>query len=282
MPIYEQAYNPWHGQLKVRPATWWVIAKTGVNLLWSKGIMILLFLSYIPFLVRAIQIFLITRFAENAAIMELAKSLEINPAFFFNFIDKQFFFLMLMLVFAGGGLISNDKRLKALNIYFSKPVSFWDYLIGKWCILAFFGFLITLLPSLILFLMRVALSQDLTFLSKYYWIPFSSLAFTLMTVSLLSLMILTLSAISKNGRSASVAFFAILMFTEILRKILSKLTGSGLISLQANLKQLGSVLFAQKQIFESSPWLSLVIILSLMALCLWIIMQKIKPTEVVA
>lgn len=282
MPIYEQAYRPWHGQLKARPLTWWVIAKTGVSLLWSKGIMILLFLSYIPFIVRAIQIFLITRFAENAAIMELAKSLQINPGFFFGFIEKQFFFLMLMLVFAGGGLIANDKRLKALNLYFSKPVSFWDYLIGKSCILGFFGALITLVPALLLFLMRLAFSQDMVFLSNYYWVPFSSLAYTFMTVSLLSLMILALSSLSINGRSASVAFFAILMFTEILRSILSKLAASGLMSVQANMKQLGSVLFGQKLVFETSPWLSLIIFILLFGICLWIIMQKIKPTEVVA
>ncbi len=282
MPIYEQVYRPWNGQLKARPMTWWIICKTGLALLWSKGIMLLLFAAYIPFIVRTVQIFLITRLADKPAIMQLAKSFEINPAFFYNFIDGQFFFLMLMMVFAGGGLIANDKRLKALQVYFSKPVTAWDYLFGKWSILGCLGMLMGLVPALLLFVIRIMLAQDMKFLNEYYWLVFPIIGYSLISVGILSALILTLSSMSKNGRSASIGFFAIVMFAEIFRQILSQINSISLISLQANIEQIGAVLFSQPLPQSVSPWLCGAVLIFVAAGCLWILIQKIKPTEVAA
>ncbi len=282
MPIYEQVYRPWNGQLKAKPMTWWVICKTGLELLWSKGIMLLLFASYIPFIVRAVQIFLITRLADKPAIMQLAKSFQINPAFFYKYLDGQFFFLMLMMVFAGGGLIANDKRLKALQVYFSKPVTAWDYLFGKWSILGCLGMLMGLVPALLLFIIRIMLAQDMKFLNDYYWLVFPIIGYSLISVGILSVLILALSSLSKNGRSASIAFFAIVMFAEIFRQILSRINSISLISLQANIKQMGAVLFSQPLPQSVSPWLCGAVLILVAGACLWILIQKIKPTEVVA
>lgn len=282
MPIYEQVYRPWNGQLKERPMTWWVICKTGLGLLWSKGIMLLLFASFIPFIVRAVQIFLITRLADKPAIMQLAKSFQVNPGFFYNYLDGQFFFLMLMMVFAGGGLIANDKRLKALQVYFSKPVTSWDYLLGKWSILGSLGMLMGLVPSLLLFLMRIMLAQDMKFVNEYYWLIFPIIGYSLLSVGVLSLLILALSALSKNARSASIAFFAIVMFAELFRQILSRIDGISLISLQANIKQVGALFFSQPLPQEISVWLSGIVLAAVSGFCIWILIQKIKPTEVVS
>ena len=53
-------------------------------------------------------------------------------------------------VFVGAGLIANDRRANALQIYLSKPLLRMEYIGGKLAILATFLLFVTLLPALLL------------------------------------------------------------------------------------------------------------------------------------
>lgn len=281
MPIYEEGYHTWHGQLESKPWTWWVITKTGIKLLWRKGMIILLLLASIPFFVRAVQIYLVTRFGETGEIARALRDFQINPEFFNSFLQGQTFFLVLVLILSGASLIANDRKYKALPIYFSKPVSFWDYVVGKFLIVGFYGCLVTLVPSLLLFLIRVALARDAAFLKEYFWIPFSLLGYVVIVLIVLGGLILCLSSAARGTRSAAILFFALLTFPDLFRQILSRIPEIGIVSMSADIRQVGSLMFGLARPYYFSVWLAWIALIAVVGLCIGVLRVKVRPTEVV-
>lgn len=284
MPIYKETYHNWYGRLKENPLTWWVIGKTGIGLVIgkSKALLILLFIaSSIPFFVRAVQIYLVTKVGDTSTIIQGVKGLTIDTKFFAGFVQGQMFFLILIIILTGAGLIAQERRYKALSVYFSKPVSFWDYVGGKFIIVGFYGFLVTLLPGLLLFILKVLLSTDLTFLKTYYWIPFAMLAYGVISIVTLGGLMLALSSAAKGTGSAAVVFIVILMFPDILSKILSRIPEVGIFSIQSSLKQTGAFLFGIPKPYEFVVYGAIFMLLGVIGLSFVILQAKIKPTEVI-
>ena len=74
-----------------------------------------------------------------------------------SFVEQQGLFVFFVTVFVGAGLIANDRRANALQIYLSKPLLRMEYIGGKLAILVTFLLFVTLLPALLLILLQVAL-----------------------------------------------------------------------------------------------------------------------------
>ncbi|MFO7890507.1 MAG: ABC transporter permease subunit [bacterium] len=284
MPIYKETYRNWYGRLKENPLTWWVIGKTGIRLVMrkSKALMILLFIaSSIPFFVKAVQIYLVSRVGESSQIMQGLGGLKINTDFFAGFLQGQMFFAILVIILTGAGLIAQERKYKALSVYFSKPVTFWDYVGGKFLVISFYGSLVTLLPGLILFFIKALLSNDLTFLKTYYWIPLSMLAYVIVIITALGGLILALSSAAKGTGSAAVVFIVILMFPDILSKILSRIPEIGIFSIQSSLKQTGAFFFGIELPYDFAVHWGIVMLVGVVVLSYILLQRKIKPTEVI-
>ena len=58
---------------------------------------------------------------------------------FREFLEQQDFFVFVITVYVGAGLIANDRRANALQIYLSKPLMRSEYIAGKLAVL--FAFL---------------------------------------------------------------------------------------------------------------------------------------------
>jgi len=284
MPIYKETYHNWYGRLKEKPLTWWVIGKTGIKLVMrkTKALMILIFIaSSIPFFIKAVQIYLVTKVGESSRIVQGVKGLKINTEFFSGFIQGQMFFVIIVIILAGAGLIAQERKYKALSVYFSKPVTFWDYIGGKFLIIGFYASLVTLLPGLILFMIKVLLSSDLTFLKSYYWIPLSMLGYVILLITALGGLMLALSSAARGTGSAAVVFIVILMFPDILSKILSRIPEVGIFSVQSSLKQTGAFFFGIEQPYNFAVYWGILMLLGIIFLSFLILQRKIKPTEVI-
>jgi len=284
MPIYKETYHNWYGRLKENPLTWWVIGKTGIQLVMrkSKTLMILILItSSISFFIRAVQIYLVTKVGESSRIVQGLRGLKINTEFFAGFMQGQMFFIILIVILTGAGLIAQERKFKALSVYFSKPVTFWDYIGGKFLIVGFYGILVTLVPGLILFTMKALLANDLTFLKTYYWIPFSMLAYVVILITVLGGLILALSSAAKGSGSAAVIFIVILMFPDILSKILSRIPEVGIFSVQSSLKQTGAFFFGIEKPYEFAVYWGILMLVGIIVLSFVVLQSKIKPTEVV-
>jgi len=281
MPVYEEIYRPWSGRLVPKPKTWWIIARTGIQLRWKRAMMLLILLASVPFAIRAGQIYVATRLADRPQLAEFIEELQIDAGFFAEFLRGQAFFVMIVIILAGAGLIADDRRFRALSIYFSKPVRFWEYALGKFLIIGFYGGLVTLVPGLLLFSMRVLLSQDASFLGDYYWVIFSMLGQVCLSLLVLGGIMLALSAAAGRARSAAILFFAVLLVPDLFRQILPGISGLGYFSLQALIGQVTALLFGQDLPYDFSGWLGLAVLLCIAGLSLLLLRMKVRPTEVV-
>src|ERR1041385_960706 len=125
MPIHDQGYRRYGGQRAPRGRAWAVIARTGIRArLGQRAFLGLLLLSWFPFFVRAVQIY-------AAANLPQAAFLAPTGETFRQFLEQQSFFVFVITVYVGAGLIANDRRANALQIYLSKPLMRTEYIFGK-------------------------------------------------------------------------------------------------------------------------------------------------------
>jgi ABC-type transport system involved in multi-copper enzyme maturation permease subunit len=74
-----------------------------------------------------------------------------SAATYRNFFWYEGYNVMVVLALAGSILVGNDLRFGSLTFYLAKPVSRWDYLLGKGLAIAVFVNLMTTLPAIGLF-----------------------------------------------------------------------------------------------------------------------------------
>ena len=139
MPIHTQDYRHWEGTLKPHsPMRWWVITKAELKLLAQRKLvrLIVAIPPAIYVLVHAMLIYL-----GNELLSEESMPFVIDKAFFhrfffsFRFVFLSGFLVALVTIFGGSGLIATDMKNNALSLYLSKPISWVDYLIGKFAVI---------------------------------------------------------------------------------------------------------------------------------------------------
>ncbi len=277
--IHDQTYRHWNGSLRSSTMRWWTISWAGIKLIVQRKLLLLLVLGppTIHFVAQGIRIyaFHLLRFAPLG---------PINPVLFHNFLLGQSFFLVIFCVFVGSGLIARDLRDHALQFYLSKPITRLDYVLGKMGIVLVFLSLITLLPGLLLFLLELAFGDAGDFLSRYYWLPGSIIAFSFLLTIPTGLLILALSSLTHNGRYAAIGFAAIGIFSPVVYEILHgifRTTRVAFVSLWANMEQIGALLFDFSPRYQLHWGWSLLTLSLWMGVSIWILRRRIQGIEVV-
>src|SRR5437868_7784315 len=160
MPIHDQGYRRYGGDKAPRGQAWMVIARNGIrHMLGKRAFLGLLLISWFPFFVRAVQIYAATNLPQAAFLAP-------TPAMFRQFLGQQEVFLFFVTVYAGAGLIANDRRANALQLYLSKPLSRGEYIFGKLAVLLAFLLLVTWLPAVVLLVIQVTFSGSFTFVTN--------------------------------------------------------------------------------------------------------------------
>ena len=286
MPIHDQSYRHWEGQLKPYTYTrWWVITKAELKYL-SQRKFVRLIVAIPPaiyILVHGVLIYVVNQ-------IPAAKfPWQIDAQFFSQFLLRiepvpSGLFIGLIGIFGGAGLIANDLKYNALQIYLSKPISWIDYLIGKFAAMFILLACLTLVPGVLLFIEHLFLVDDSTFIRENYWVAGSIFLYSLIIIVPSSLMILALSSLTSNSRYAAIGFGAILIGTPLVYQILQQITHSSkmaMISIWANYDILGSKLFGLRPPYSSHWFWSLLTLAGMISVCLWILHRRIQAVQIV-
>jgi len=137
---------------------------------------------------------------------------------------SQPFILIPLVGLVAPPLISQDFRSRAFLLYFSRPITRVQYVIGKAATVVFYLTIITLLPALLLFLTGLALSPGLEVLKATWDLPFRSLACTCVIVIPSTAIALMLSSLTTESRYASFAWFAVWIFGAIAYAVVIPIT----------------------------------------------------------
>jgi ABC-2 type transport system permease protein len=278
MPIHDQGYRRYGGRRDPHGRTWWVIARAGLmERLRERKFLALLLVAWLPFVVRAVQMYL-------AANIPQAAMLAPNAVTFGDFIDQQGIFVFFITIYVGSGLIANDRRANALQIYLSKPLTRVEYVAGKLATLMILLSAVTLVPGLLLLLMQVLFAGNFTFLRANLFLFPAITLFSAILVLLSAFSMLALSSLSKSRRFVAMMYAGLIFFTAAMYQALRGMTGSrawALISPEDVLDVVGAVIFRRAGTPAVPMWAALLVIAVLIGASLWILERRVRGVEVV-
>ena len=278
MPIHDQGYRRYRGG-KAAGRGWTVIATAGIRTVLAKKSFIgLMLLAWFPFIVRAVQIYAAANLPQAAFLAPTAET-------FRQFLDQQQIFVFFVTVYIGAGLIANDRRANALQIYLSKPLTRSEYIFGKLAVLMTFLLLVTWVPAIVLLIVQIAFAGNFTFLrNNFYLFPAITL-FSFIMVTMVAASMLALSSLSNSSRYVGILYAAVIFFTQAIYGVVYAVTRStslSWLSFSANLAQVGDVIFRLPPKYDT-PWIvSAFVILAVIAVSGMVLERRVRGVEVIA
>ncbi|MGB9892998.1 MAG: ABC transporter permease [Candidatus Saccharicenans sp.] len=286
--IRERGYHHWDGQLEEKRWNFWPITRTGIKLAFQRKYFKFIFSgAFLPAMVYLVGVYISERLEDFKFMAQGAeRTFQVNPAFFKSYLSLDFLFFMIILLMAlgGAGLIADDFRYKAIQLYFARPISKLDYLLGKAGVVIFFVGLLTLVPGILLLVFKLLFSGSFKFLLEYPWIILSIIFYSLFLMIFFTAFVLLISSLSKNRRYVSVIIFAVYILSDIIQGIfwiIFRSPYSALFSFKANLKQLAAAFFLDKLPY-AYPWYWSLLVLGIFCLISFLVVRsKVRGVEVI-
>ena len=278
MPIHDQGYRRYGGG-KARGRGWTVIATAGIRTVMAKKSFIaLMLMAWFPFIVRAVQIYAAANLPQAAFLRPTAET-------FRQFLDQQQIFVFFVTVYIGAGLIANDRRANALQIYLSKPLTRGEYIFGKLAVLITFLLLVTWVPAIVLLIVQIAFAGNFTFFRDNIYLFPAITVFSFIMVTMVAASMLALSSLSNSSRYVGILYSAVIFFTQAIYGVVYAVTRStalSWLSFSANLAQVGDVIFRLPPKYDT-PWiLSLVVIIIVIVASGLVLERRVRGVEVIA
>jgi ABC-type transport system involved in multi-copper enzyme maturation permease subunit len=278
MPIHDQSYRRYRGGKSTPGRAWTVIAWAGIKqMIRKRAFLGLMLFAWMPFIVRAVQIYIAANFPQASILAPSAET-------FRQFLEQQDFFVFVVTIYVGAGLIANDRRANALQIYLSKPLMRSEYIAGKAAILFSFLMLVTFVPAILLLFIQVLFAGTFTFMrSNLFLFPAITVA-SLLQVLVATFTMLALSSLSKSSRYVGILYAGIIFFTLAIYGVMVAITGTtklSYLSVTASLAQVMDVVFRIKPRY-ATPWpVSLTVIVGLVAVSISVLERRVRGVEVV-
>ena len=243
MPLGDLGYRAWNGRTAARGTAWVVIAWTGIVLAWqSMWLRRLLFLAWGPTVVAGTCFFgferlvedgkltpqvvsstLVRRLPKAEALLEamkpdpsqkevgIAKSRRTVWAWILMMFMRspQAILLVVLVGVVAPPLVSRDLGARAHLVYFTRPISRWEYILGKSMVVSAYVSGITLVPALVLWVLGVLLSPSIAVIWTTWDMPLRIIAASMVLLVPTTLLSLALSSLSHQPRWATFAWFSV-------------------------------------------------------------------------
>ena len=290
MPIYRQSYRTYDGTPR-RQFRWWIMVKHEIRTLSkSRAFLVLIILGYVHACFRLLQV--VTFDTLNATPNNpLARALQniqaftVDESMFFDFIRLQSGLVFLATILAGAGMICDDYRNNLMEIYFSKPLTWRDYVVGKVMTLVLVGLAFTAVPALALLLAHLFLAGNFADAFRLaQWLPGPILGFSLTLVVPCAVGVLASSALSRSQRYASIGVFMALFGDLVIGRLLPDLLhhrNYAIFAFPLAINRIGEVLFDQRRPLFDLAWHWPAVYVAVVCLvCLWIICRRVRRAEI--
>jgi ABC-type transport system involved in multi-copper enzyme maturation permease subunit len=279
-PIHDQSYRRYQGARLPLGRAWTIIAGAGIRGMFAKKLfLLLLVLAWVPFIVRAVQIYAVTMYPQAGQL------LPVDASLFRDFIEQQGAFVFFVSVYVGAGLIANDRRANALQIYLSKPLMRVEYIAGKLAVLMFFLAAVTVVPALLLVLVQVAFAGGFALMQASPQIVPAILLSSAIRIVVVAITMLALSSLSKSARYVAVLYTGVIFFSEAMYGVLTFLTGStavAWVSIPSNLEQVTDVLFRLDPSYDTPIVMSTFVLLGVVVLSVSVLERRVRGVEIVS
>jgi len=241
MPIFDQGYQHWSGELTGHRFRWLAITRHGVRIgMKNRLLRIALLIAWLPAvvlafflcvwglveqksnLVEALRPFLTDLFGPEVVGHPKAFRVEVWTVAYDYFLLTELRLSMIVVLLVGPSLISRDLRFNALPLYFSRPLRRIDYFLGKLGVVVAFLGLVLVVPSAIAWVLGLLFSLDLTIVRDTVRLLLAAVGYgAVMSVSA-GLLILALSSLSRNSRYVGLFWLAVWFVTSIVCSVLEE------------------------------------------------------------
>ena len=272
MPLYDLSYRRFEGPRSSRFRRSLALARSAASLLLRRrSFLLLLAVCWIPAVVRAAQIYVARQFPEAPEFF------TITPDTWRDFLGQQVRFLPVVLVSlaTGASAIASDFASGAFTVYLSKPISRFDYFLGKAIPVAGAVCAVTLAPALALLLLHLSLAPDFELLSQAPWLPLAVTGYSLFLALYFTLSVLAVSSLCRSGRVAGAGFAALVFGSEIVARTATSRTFGAPRFLSLN----GSAIDAGRWFFGDSALASLVFMVGVMVLSALVLDRRLRSNE---
>jgi ABC-2 type transport system permease protein len=266
---HTEIYRPFQGELARGGQRWVPLAQSTLRGALAKKIPLLLFAP--PAIATVIFSFVVyAKFALEAgsnpipgtpdapagpagAIGSMAGSLIEVRGQIVGFHMAMDFFVLLVVAWYGSGMIAEDVRRKAHLLYFARPLTRLDYLLGKWLPLALLGSLATLVPGLVICTVAAFASPHWSFVTEEGDTIWKMVAYSCVSFSVLSSVVLAVSSLTRRKTHAlavSLGFFALLGGLGVMLAGMNREPAWNMISVFACLRRIALGLFDMQRLLH--------------------------------
>jgi ABC-2 type transport system permease protein len=278
VPIHDQGYRRYLGSRAAVGRSWQVITRAGVRSVLAKRTFVgLMLFAWSPFVVRAVQVYIAANFQQASFLAPKAET-------FREFLGQQGIFVFFVTIYIGAGLIANDRRANALQVYLSKPLTRAEYVAGKLSILFLFLVGVTWLPAITLLLIQIMFAGNFAFIRDNLFLLPAITLFSLLQVLVASSTMLALSSMSKSARFVGIMYAGLIFFTSALFNAIRGITGRSSfawISPTETLEQIGNLIFRLEPPFDLPAVVAVLVIVVLIGGSALILERRVRGVEVV-
>jgi ABC-2 type transport system permease protein len=277
-PIHDQGYRRYGGLREPHGRTWWVIARAAMmQRLRERRFLALLIVAWAPFVVRAVQFYVSSSFPQASFLAPTADT-------FREFLDQQSFFIFIVTIWLGAGLIADDRRVNALQIYLSKPLTRVEYITGKLLALVIFLTGVTWAPAIFLLIFQMMFAGNTTFIRQNLFLFPAITLFSAIQVFVSAFAMLALSSMSKSRRFVAIMYAGIVFFTAAMYQALRAITGSAAwawISPEDTLDVIADAVFRSPGNPTMPAPVAFLVVLLLIGASIWILERRVRAVEIV-
>jgi ABC-2 type transport system permease protein len=241
MPVFDQGYQQWRGPLAGHGWRWLVIARHGMRVqLKNRLLRLLVLFAWLPAIVLVVAVALWGLVEQQSeGVLALLRNLlpadvlqEPRPfrrtvwtLAYSYFFKTEMFFIMLLVVIAGPGLISRDLRFNALPLYFSRPLNRLDYFLGKLGVIGTLVAWVAVGPAVFAYVVGVCFSLDLSVVKDTYPLLLASVAYGLVVTLSAGTLILALSSLTRRSLYVGIAWAGLWVISGSVATILTAIHG---------------------------------------------------------
>jgi ABC-2 type transport system permease protein len=239
MPIIDQGYQHWSGELSGQAWRWLAITRRGVKTaLQRRWVRLAILVSWLPALVLVFALCMWGLVERQSELVETFKPFltgllgrpvlagpreyraDIWTLCFHYFLTWELGFVMLLVLLAGPNLVSQDLRYNALPLYFSRPLRRIDYFAGKLGVIVVLISLIMIDPLLVAYIAGLLFSLDITIVRDTLPILLGSVVYGLVVAVSAGLLMLAMSSLSRNSRYVALLWLGIWLITSTVSFVL--------------------------------------------------------------
>jgi ABC-type transport system involved in multi-copper enzyme maturation permease subunit len=297
--IHTEVYRRFQGELRPHPFRLWPLLTSGIRANVRKKLPLLIL--YAPATIGTI-IFSFVVYAGFAAkqgmlsegmgtgislqkmmAQQALKLLETRRQII-EFNQAMSVFGLFSVAWYGAGLLCEDRRVGAHQLYFSRPLTRIDYYLGKFLTVGFFAALAMLVPGLVICFVASWSSPDWSFLKEEGDVILRTIGYALIWMTVTCSIVLCSSSLFGRRSFAVAGVVGFTMIFEALAHILAEIVDERILAFSpfVSLEKIAGEVFGQTahpELEASTSWMVLVGVVLLATL---ITGWRIRKLEVVA